>query len=129
MPYAKEVYLVGDFNRWDTSATPLLPEEALPDVWSATLDAKLQMGSKYKLYVVPEEGEAYYAMPAWATKFVGPNEMKLLDAVVHVVDSNSGPQRLEVTEEMRKGAGARLLKLQRCISKFYIYTICIEYGL
>ena len=94
---------MGDFNRWDTSATPLLQEEALPDVWSATVDAQLAMGSKYKLYVVPEEGEPYYAMPAWATRFVGPNEMKLLDAVVHPIEG-SGPGRLEVTEEMRKGS-------------------------
>ncbi|CAK9014954.1 unnamed protein product [Durusdinium trenchii] len=105
MPFAKQVFLVGDFNGWDTAATPLAQESPdLPDVWSATLPSttKLTVGSKYKLYVVPEEGDAYYAMPAWATRFVGPNEMKLLDAVVHVVDG-SGPGRLEVTNEMQQG--------------------------
>ena len=59
MPYAKEVYLVGDFNDWVTSATPLTQEspDAFPDVWSATLPttANLRNGSKYKLFVVPEE--------------------------------------------------------------------------
>jgi len=110
MPYAQGVFLVGDFNGWDTNATPLSQEspEVLPDVWSVTLPAatKLVKGSKYKLYVVPEEGDPYYAMPAWATRFVGPNEMKLLDAVVHTLEG-SGPGRLELTSEMKE-AGIRL---------------------
>lgn len=57
MPFAKQVFLVGDFNGWDTAATPLAQESPdLPDVWSATLPSttKLTVGSKYKLYVVPE---------------------------------------------------------------------------
>ncbi|CAE7635094.1 glgB, partial [Symbiodinium necroappetens] len=74
MPYAAAVYLVGDFNGWDTSATPLAQEESLPDIWSCSIPT-MPIGSKYKLYVVPEDGDAYYAMPAWATRFTGPNDM------------------------------------------------------
>ncbi|CAJ1334735.1 unnamed protein product [Effrenium voratum] len=109
LPECKEVFLVGDFNGWDTAATPLAQEsDLLPDVWSCTLPAttNLKVGSKYKLYVVPEEGDPYYAMPAWATKFIGPNEMKLLDAIVHEI-KGAGPGRLEVTPEMQQG-GTRI---------------------
>ena len=68
-------------------------------------------------------------MPAWATKFIGPNEMKpltqicrlvlvavatratpvaavrLLDAIVHEI-KGAGPGRLEVTPEMQQGAAS-----------------------
>eukprot|EP00438_Fugacium_kawagutii_P030970 Skav201523 [mRNA] locus=scaffold4878:48558:50270:+ [translate_table: standard] len=59
-----------------------------------------------------QEGDPYYAMPAWATRFIGPNEMKLLDAVVHVVEG-AGPGRLDVKPEMKQGrAGGRSLATQ-----------------
>jgi len=109
MPYAAAVYLVGDFNGWDTSATPLAQEESLPDIWSCSIPT-MPIGSKYKLYVVPEDGDAYYAMPAWATRFTGPNDMKLLDAIVYPVDG-AGPGRLEVPPETLQGG----LRFYECL--------------
>lgn len=37
MPYAKEVFLVGDFNGWDTSTTPL-SQETCHDCCGINLD-------------------------------------------------------------------------------------------
>ncbi|CAE8694328.1 unnamed protein product, partial [Polarella glacialis] len=99
MPNAKAVFLVGDFNAWDTSDMPLTEESApgASGIWSGKIgvakSAGLTQGSKYKLYVVPEVGEPYYVMPAWASRFVFTEQTRLLDAVVWDIEG-SAPKRL-----------------------------------
>jgi len=89
VPNAKAVYLIGEFNNWDRGATPLKVKDANPDVWCCEikppLSNGLKTGSKYKLCIEPEEGEAYYPSSAWSTRFVYTEDMKILDPVVSPV--------------------------------------------
>ncbi|RMD43155.1 hypothetical protein DV735_g1923, partial [Chaetothyriales sp. CBS 134920] len=70
-PNAQEASLVGDFNGWDRSATPLSRSDF--GVWSATLPAKdgvpaIEHNSKVKISMVIPGGERIERLPAWITR-------------------------------------------------------------
>lgn len=97
LPDVKAAFLVGDFNSWDTQATALSEESEGSGIFSATIPKDqvpgLAKGSKYKLFVHPQEGAAYYLMPAWATRYVYTEATRLLDAVVWPLEGKA-PARL-----------------------------------
>jgi len=80
VPSAAKVYLVGDFNGWDKTACPLTESKEMPGVWSGKMKG-VAKGTKYKMYVEQAEGEPYWTLPAWCTRYVYTPETQLLDAV------------------------------------------------
>ena len=63
-PGARELYLIGDFNGWDRSATPLQPDKE--GVWQVRLPADaLQHGQRVKVHVVGADRERRDRVPAW----------------------------------------------------------------
>jgi len=85
VPNAAAVFLAGDFNAWDTSATPLAESTESAGLWSCTIRgaacARLTKGSKYKLFIRPMSGGDYWAVPAWSTCYTHTEGTGLLDAV------------------------------------------------
>jgi 1,4-alpha-glucan branching enzyme len=80
VPNAAKVYIVGEFNSWDKTGCPLTEDPQSPGVWFGKVRG-VTKGSKYKLYVEQAEGEPYWPLPAWCTRYVYTPETKLLDAV------------------------------------------------
>ena len=72
IPGALYVSLIGDFNGWDSTATPLRKGD--DDVWccfiGAPLNAAMTRGGHYRLHVVPSTGSALELMPSWAQRYV-----------------------------------------------------------
>ena len=62
-PGARELFLIGDFNGWDRSATPMQRNGGL---WEVRLPADaLHHGSRVKVHVVGADLERRDRMPAW----------------------------------------------------------------
>lgn len=95
VPNASAVFLVGDFNAWDRSATPLVQAEDSLGTWSCTISgeaaAGLVQGSKYKLFVQPELGAEYWTVPAWSNRYTYTEDTRLLDAVVWPLTAKPQP--------------------------------------
>ena len=63
-PGARELYLIGDFNNWDRTATPM--QRNREGVWKVKLPADaLRHGSRVKVHVVGADLEHHDRMPAW----------------------------------------------------------------
>lgn len=63
-PGARELYLIGDFNNWDRTATPM--QRNREGVWKVKLPADaLHHGSRVKVHVVGADLEHHDRMPAW----------------------------------------------------------------
>lgn len=63
-PGARELYLIGDFNGWDRSATPM--KRNREGVWEVRLPADaLAHGQHVKVHVVGADNEHRDRMPAW----------------------------------------------------------------
>ncbi len=63
-PGARELYLIGDFNNWDRTATPM--QRNRDGVWKVKLPADaLHHGSRVKVHVVGADMERRDRMPAW----------------------------------------------------------------
>ena len=63
-PGARELYLIGDFNNWDRTATPM--QRNKDGVWKVKLPADaLHHGSRVKVHVVGADLEHRDRMPAW----------------------------------------------------------------
>ena len=63
-PGARELYLIGDFNNWDRTATPM--QRNRDGVWKVKLPADaLHHGSRVKVHVVGADLEHRDRMPAW----------------------------------------------------------------
>jgi len=86
LPQVQSAFLVGDFNSWDTSATPLSRDAAQEDVWTCTVKAPqaaaLLRGQKYKVYATSSDGRGSYLTPAWATRMTFTQDLHIFDAVV-----------------------------------------------
>eukprot|EP00928_Gymnodinium_smaydae_P033600 TRINITY_DN2401_c0_g1_i1.p1 TRINITY_DN2401_c0_g1~~TRINITY_DN2401_c0_g1_i1.p1 ORF type:complete len:2034 (+),score=562.59 TRINITY_DN2401_c0_g1_i1:70-6171(+) len=96
VPGATSVNLVGEFNNWDTTATPLVEDSKREGVWSCEIvgpqAAALQKGQKYKMYVTKPDSAPLYVTPAWATKMVHTKELNIMDAVAWpVTTTRSAP--------------------------------------
>eukprot|EP00440_Ansanella_granifera_P029705 gb/GFBE01032266.1/.p1 GENE.gb/GFBE01032266.1/~~gb/GFBE01032266.1/.p1 ORF type:complete len:1114 (+),score=262.19 gb/GFBE01032266.1/:1-3342(+) len=94
IPNAAGAYLVGDFNGWDTRATPLTQETEDSDVWSCTVPSSqasnLRQGQKYKVYVEWPNSSPSWLIPAWATRMTFTHDINMFDAVVYPVE-RAGP--------------------------------------
>ena len=82
-PNAKEIYLIGDFNRWT-----ILPEYKLrrvkrgSGIWEITLPLEaLKHGDLYKLKIVWQGGSGE-RIPAWANRVVQDETTKIFSAQV-----------------------------------------------
>ena len=63
-PGARELYLIGDFNDWDRTATPLTPDKE--GIWQVRLPAEaLAHGQRVKVHVVGADRERRDRMPAY----------------------------------------------------------------
>ena len=63
-PGARELYLIGDFNGWNRSATPLSPDKE--GIWHVRLPADtLQHGQRVKVHVVGADRERRDRIPAY----------------------------------------------------------------
>ena len=63
-PGARELYLIGDFNNWNRTATPM--QRNREGVWKVKLPADaLHHGSRVKVHVVGADLEHHDRMPAW----------------------------------------------------------------
>ena len=63
-PGARELYLIGDFNGWDRSATPMEPDKE--GTWQVRLPADaLKHGQRVKVHVVGADRERRDRIPAW----------------------------------------------------------------
>ena len=81
LPGAKSVSLIGDFNSWDPSKSPMAAE--LFGRWSVTVPLDtIRHGMRYKICVTSETGEIVHRVPAWAKYVVQNEESNLFDAVV-----------------------------------------------
>jgi len=96
LPQAEAAFLVGEFNDWNTEASPLHKDERLDGVWSCEIASpqseKLRQGQKYKVFVKASDGKCSYVTPAWATKMVYTPDVRVLDAVVWPVQAKA-PQK------------------------------------
>lgn len=85
IPGATGVYLVGEFNSWDTRATPLKKECDDLDIWDCKIEGEqarnLQKGQKYKVYVEKENQKPLWMMPSRATRMVFTSEINQYDAI------------------------------------------------
>jgi 1,4-alpha-glucan branching enzyme len=86
LPDMKAVNLVGDFNGWNTEATPLAKDTTLEDVWTCEIKADqakaLKKGQKYKVFATKHDGHQVYIIPSWTTRMSYSDELKMLDAIV-----------------------------------------------
>ncbi|MGN1309122.1 MAG: alpha amylase C-terminal domain-containing protein [Akkermansia sp.] len=63
-PAARELHLIGDFNGWDRSATPMTRDRH--GVWEVTLPADaLRHGQRVKVHVFGSDNEHRDRVPAW----------------------------------------------------------------
>ena len=63
-PGARELFLIGDFNNWDRSATPLTPDKE--GIWQVRLPANaLAHGQRVKVHVVGADRERRDRIPAY----------------------------------------------------------------
>ncbi len=63
-PGARELYLIGDFNRWDRRATPM--QRNREGVWEVRLPADtLAHGQHVKVHVIGADNEGHDRIPAW----------------------------------------------------------------
>lgn len=68
-PGARELSLIGDFNGWDRSATPMRRDSN--GVWSVTLPPNaLKHGDRVKVHVVGADLEGRDRIPAWILRAV-----------------------------------------------------------
>eukprot|EP00931_Biecheleriopsis_adriatica_P014930 TRINITY_DN11708_c0_g1_i4.p1 TRINITY_DN11708_c0_g1~~TRINITY_DN11708_c0_g1_i4.p1 ORF type:complete len:1148 (-),score=230.95 TRINITY_DN11708_c0_g1_i4:165-3608(-) len=90
LPKAKSAFLIGEFNAWDKTATPLKLDPDLEDVWTCKITGEqakaMKKGTKYKLYTISQEGQESYPTPAWATRMVFTKDLNIFDAVVWPVE-------------------------------------------
>eukprot|EP00929_Paragymnodinium_shiwhaense_P042980 TRINITY_DN22156_c0_g2_i1.p1 TRINITY_DN22156_c0_g2~~TRINITY_DN22156_c0_g2_i1.p1 ORF type:complete len:1969 (-),score=563.19 TRINITY_DN22156_c0_g2_i1:210-6116(-) len=112
IPHASAVFLVGDFNTWNTEDMPLEKSKTHADVWVGDIRgpkaAQVKTGSKYKLFVHPEEGEPYYVLPSWCTRFVFTEDTNMLDAVVCPIEEKSAPKPLDTPLRGQSGSGEKI---------------------
>jgi 1,4-alpha-glucan branching enzyme len=81
LPGACAVHLIGDFNAWDTSATPLTREDF--GRWVVKLPSEvIQHGQKYKLAVTCADGSVVHRVSAWAEYAIQNPSTNLFDGVV-----------------------------------------------
>ncbi len=81
-PKATQIYVVGDFNGWQT--TPAYEMKRIDDngTWELTLPADaMQHGQLYKLLVKWDGGQGE-RIPAWATRVVQDDQTKIFSAQV-----------------------------------------------
>ena len=63
-PGARGLWLIGDFNAWDRTATPLLPSST--GMWSVRLPADaLHHGDRVKVHVLGADLQRHDRIPAW----------------------------------------------------------------
>lgn len=104
IPNATYVSLVGDFNGWKDTATPLKKDEKSgPDIWfcfiGSPLNAAMTKGSQYRLHVVPTEGEPREMMPLWAIRYAVNAKSQAVNAVVWPTSISRGPSRKDLHEK------------------------------
>lgn len=117
IPNATYVSLVGDFNGWKETATPLKKDEkAGPDIWScfigSPLNAAMTKGSQYRLHVVPAEGEPREMMPLWAIRYAINAKSQAVNAVVWPTSISRGPSRKDLHEKPLSLKGKKLHLLE-----------------
>eukprot|EP00435_Cladocopium_sp_Y103_P017907 s648_g4.t1 len=117
IPNATYVSLVGDFNGWKETATPLRKDEkAGPDIWScfigSPLNAAMTKGSQYRLHVVPAEGEPREMMPLWAIRYAVNSKSQAVNAVVWPTSISRGPSRKDLHEKPLSLKGKKLHLLE-----------------
>ena len=117
VPNAKYVSLVGDFNGWKETATPLKKDDnAGSDIWfcfiGPPLNAAMTKGSQYRLHVVPVEGESREMMPLWAIRYAVNSKTQAVNAVVWPTSISRGPSRKDLHEEPLPLAGKKLHLLE-----------------
>lgn len=63
-PGARALYLIGDFNKWNRSATPMVPGKE--GIWEVRLPSgSLSHGQRVKVHVVGADSVGKDRMPAW----------------------------------------------------------------
>ena len=104
VPNAKEVYLFGDFNGWNRTGTPLAKAKDNAEIWccqiGTPLNAALTKGSQYRLYIVPNEGEATEMIPPWAIRYAINSKTKSQNAVVWPTSISRGPSRKDLHQKL-----------------------------
>ncbi len=87
-PRAKSLALIGDFNGWDRSATPLTRDEH--GTWSVTLPAEtLLQGSRVKVHVHGADGSRLDRIPAYIRRAVQDPDTKDFCGEVWFAPTNS----------------------------------------
>ncbi|MBA3463184.1 MAG: 1,4-alpha-glucan branching protein GlgB [Deltaproteobacteria bacterium] len=66
-PHAVEVSVVGDFNGWDPTASPLVALPSIGGVWSATIPG-VGHGALYKFYLRPAQGHGVFKADPFALR-------------------------------------------------------------
>ena len=98
--------LIGDFNGWDSRATPLTKGDE--EVWccfiGAPLNSAMTKGAHYRLHVVASNGVVEEQMPSWASRYAS-----IAPKVNAVVWPIRGPKALEKRLEL-KGLHLHLLE-------------------
>ena len=104
IPNAKEVYLFGDFNGWNQAITPLAKAKDNAEIWCCQigipLNAAMTKGGQYRLHIVPNEGEPWDMIPAWATRYAMNAKTKGQNAVVWPTSITPGPSRKELHQNL-----------------------------
>jgi len=97
IPEASAAFLVGDFNGWDTKATPLTKEPDT-DFWACQIvgaqASSLLKGQKYKVYVEWENQSPSWYIPAWTNRMTYTSDMHMYDAVVSPVETPTNIRRV-----------------------------------
>ena len=116
IPNATYVSLVGDFNGWKETATPLRKDEKTADIWScfigSPLNAAMTKGSQYRLHVVPAEGEPKEMMPLWAIRYAANTKSQAVNAVVWPTSISRGPSRKDFHDKPLSLKGKKLHLLE-----------------
>ncbi len=80
-PHAEHIFLVGEANEWQDSATYALKKMS-DGIWELTLPLPaLAHGQRYKLHVIWSDGDGY-RIPSYATYVVQNTNTKVFDAIV-----------------------------------------------
>jgi len=97
IPEASGAFLVGDFNGWDTKATPLTKEPET-EFWGGKISGQqaqaLQTGQKYKVYVEWENQSPSWLIPAWTNRMIYTSDMQMFDAVVSPIETPTNTTRI-----------------------------------
>ncbi|MCQ2975283.1 MAG: alpha-amylase family glycosyl hydrolase [Bacteroidales bacterium] len=84
-PEAKQLYIFGDFNKWDRKKNPLTKKDN--GIWEIFLDDKTYSktfvhGSLYKVIVVGADNSVIDRLPAYTTRAVQDDNTKIFSAQV-----------------------------------------------